>query len=367
MNTLLVTNEFPPFKGGVANYYSNLVNSWPSAESLAVLHNNKEELIGHDRFWPWRWAFKSIGNRLQKDKIDYVLVGQILPLGTVVCLLSFLKPFKYAVFLHGLDLSYSLRRPHKRWLTHLIIRRADKIICANSYVKLQVDKYYPAGSAKALIVNPGIPIKIPKLKEELLAHLKLNYGLGEKNGLVNLLTLGRLVKRKGVDKVIAALSEIPEELLSGLRYFVAGAGPEEEYLKASVPAKLKDRIIFLGELSEDEKWAWLNLSDVFIMPARDIKGDYEGFGIVYLEANLCGKPVIAGDAGGVRDAVKNGCNGLLVDPEEENDIRGAIIKLATDKELRAKLGRQGKERALNEFNWPKLADKLSRQLKDNIL
>jgi len=367
MNTLLVTSEFPPFKGGIANYYGNLVDSWPRTESLTVLDNNKGELISGRRFWPWRHAFKTIKERIKKDKTDYVLVGQVLPLGTVVWALSLIRPLKYAVFFHGLDLGYSFRRPRKKILARLIIKRADKIICANSYVKAQIDKYYPKGSAKTIIANPGIPMKIPQPKEEILTQLKRNYGLGGKSDQIILFTLGRLVKRKGVDYVIGALNDIPNELSAKLKYFVAGIGPEEGYLKALVPAKLKERVIFLNELADNEKWAWFNLCDIFIMPARDISGDYEGFGIVYLEANLCGKPVIAGLAGGVKDAVKHNYNGLMVDPEDENSIREAIISLATDRNLRDQLGRRGQTRALNEFNWSAQALKLSRQLKNNPL
>lgn len=366
MNILLATNEFPPFKGGVANYYSHLADAWPKEDNFFVLNNNQNELIAAEGFWPWRRSFRAIKERIKKEAVDYVLVGQILPLGTVVWALSLFQPLKYAVFFHGMDLSYSLRRPHKKLLTRLIIKRANKIICANSYVKAQIAKYYPSGSAKALVINPGISENIPEPRPELLDHLKINYGLREE-GRINLFTLGRLVKRKGVDKVIASLNDIPEELSARLKYFVAGSGPEEEYLKAAVPPRLKDKVIFLGELSEEEKWAWLGLTDIFIMPARDIKGDYEGFGIVYLEANLCGRPVIAGASGGVSDAVVADFNGLTVDPEDESSIRGAIIRLATDEDLRRRLGRQGRERALEKFNWPALAKKLRVALKNNIL
>lgn len=361
MNTLLVTTEFPPFKGGIANYYGGLANSWPSGETLSVMSNNNGELIAPGRFWPWRRAFKAIKERIKKDKIKYILVGQVLPLGTVVRVLSLFQSFKYAVFFHGMDLSYSRRRRHKKILTSLIIRRADKIICANNYVKAQLDKYYPGAGAKAAVVNPGISPEILKVEEETLTRLKTKYILKPVGGLI-LFTLGRLVKRKGVDKVIAALRDLPPELLDGLRYFVAGAGPDEEYLKALIPAELKDKIIFLGELTEEEKWAWLNLGDIFIMPARDIDGDYEGFGIVYLEANLGGKPVIAGRAGGTEDAVIDNYNGLIVDPEDENSIGNAIIRLAADKKLRDQLGQQGRARALDKFNWPVLAAGLSRQI-----
>lgn len=362
MNTLLVTGEFPPFKGGVANYYGHLAASWPVGERLSVLDNGAEEIISSARFLPWLRAIKAVRERIRRDEVEYVLVGQVLPLGTAVWFLSLFQPLRYGVFFHGMDLSYSLRRWHKRVLARLIVRRADKIICANSYVKKQLDKYYPDGSIKAMIVNPGIPEEVIKPRPELMDHLRLNYGLGTSDK-ISLLTVGRLVKRKGVDKVIASLSGLPAELLEKIVYYVAGAGPEEEYLKAAVPAQLKDKIIFLGEVNDEEKWAWLSLCDIFIMPARDIKGDYEGFGIVYLEANLCGRPVIAGLSGGVSDAVEDGYNGLMADPESEDSIRQAIIKLALNPDLRVELGENGRKRALQQFNWPNLAAELSQAIK----
>lgn len=362
MKPLLVTIEYPPYKGGIANYYGNLAASWPGSETLAVLNNNQNELMAAGGFWSWRRAFKTIKNRVKKEGLDYILVGQVLPLGTAVWALSFFCPIRYAVIFHGMDLNYSLRRPRKRFLTRMIINRADKIICANSYVKAELAKYYPRGSAKAIIINPGIGGEIFPVRAETSRRLKEDYGLGENGRPIVLFTLGRLVKRKGVDKVIAALSSLPDQLLDNLKYVIAGSGPDQKYLQALIPDRLKDKIIFLGELSEEEKWAWLNLCDIFIMPARNIQGDYEGFGIVYLEANLCAKPVIAGLAGGMADAVLDSYNGLMVDPEDPASIKDAIIKLAADKDWRDKLGRQGQARALKEFKWPALVEKLKREL-----
>jgi len=94
------------------------------------------------------------------------------------------------------------------------------------------------------------------------------------------------------------------------------------------------------------------------MPSRNIDGDFEGFGIVYLEANLLGKPVIAGDSGGVKDAVINGYNGILVNPEDNKEIKNAILKLSKDEKFREKLGEQGKERVINEFSWEKRTEKI---------
>ena len=364
MKTLLFTLEYPPFKGGVANYYGNLGKYWPITEEFKVLDNNHNELIPRDDrgFLAW-WPALSVFKRyFDKEKPDYVLVGQILPLGTVVYFWSFFRPIKYAVFLHGMDFSYSLKTSWKKFLTNLILKRADKIICANSYAASKVAEFGPNFEEKTEVVNPGIIGAAPIVSENELAALRSQYNL---EGKTVLLSIGRLVKRKGVDRVIEALRQLPEEETANIVYFIAGEGLEEKYLRELVPIKFIKKINFLGKLTEDEKWLWLNACDIFIMPARDIRGDYEGFGIVYLEANLCSKPVIAGNVGGVKDAVIDNYNGLLVDSEKIDKIIEAIDKLVKDPDLRFKLGAQGRERAVSDFNWEKQVTRLSEIISDS--
>ncbi|MFA5184576.1 MAG: glycosyltransferase family 4 protein [Patescibacteria group bacterium] len=355
MKTLLFTLEFPPFKGGIANYYGNLASHWPLAERLVILNNNRGELLRGRDFFAWRPAISLLRRKIKKNQIDYVLVGQILPLGTVAWLLSWFQSFKYGVFLHGLDLSSALKSGRKKWLAGLILGRADKIICANSYVARQTEELYPAAKNKIAVVNPGVPGGAPIVSPNELLELEMSYDL---SGKTVLFSLGRLIRRKGFDQTIKALDQLPPALADNLVYFLAGRGPQEEYLRRLVPARLANKIIFLGELTETEKWIWLKKCDIFIMPARDIHGDFEGFGIVYLEANLSGKPVIAGRAGGVSDAVIDAYNGLVVDPEDPVEIGAAITSLAAGPELRRRLGEQGRIRAIREFNWEKQSAKL---------
>lgn len=363
MKTLLITLENWPFKGGVANYYGNLAKYWPLEEKLVIWDNSREELLVRERgYFSWWPALFNLPRKIKQGKIDYVLVGQILPLGTAVCFWSFFKPLKYGVFLHGMDFSYALKTGRKRWLTKLILNRAQRIIAANSYVAEKAKDFDARLATKIIVVNPGIESGLPEFETGEVQAIKDKYQLENKTILFS---LGRLVRRKGIDRTIKALTKIPEPLLDNLLYFIAGTGPKEEYLKKMVPLRFVKKIIFLGELTEEEKWAWLSLCDIFIMPSRDIQGDYEGFGIVYLEANLFGKPVIAGSSGGVRDAVRDGYNGLIVDSESVVAIREGIIKLASDPALRQSLGTQGKIRAQENFNWEKQALKIVQALKQD--
>jgi len=360
MKTLLFTLEYPPFHGGVANYYGFLAKYWPIGEKLIVMDNNRGELLprkGPFAWWSSVWLLK---RKIIQDNIDYLLVGQILPLGTAAYIVSLFMPIKYAVFLHGMDFAYALRAPHKSLLSKLILKKADKIICANSYVQEKLIEFLPVLEDKIGILNPGIEGGMPEADPYDVRDIQNNYNL---EGKTILLTVGRLVKRKGIDRTIQAIIQMPLEQSKNLIYFIIGIGPRDAYLKSLVPPDYAKQIIFLGEIGESEKWAWLRLCDIFIMPSRDISGDFEGFGIVYLEAALCAKPVIAGNSGGVRDAVVNEVTGLLVDPENIDEIGKTIMRLAADPALREKLGKQGKTRALKDFNWENQAKRILQFIK----
>lgn len=351
MKFLLLTLEYFPFKGGVANYYTNLVYYWPKNSQLSVLHNNNNELLKQRGFFRWSKAIFKLYHQVKKNQIDYVIVGHILPLGTATYIVSKLLNIKYAVVLHGMDFSLATRNYYKKRLSQLILNRADKIITANSYVaKLAGD--FIKNNDKIKIINPGV-------KDFSDFNYADNNDVRQKNNLADhkiLFSLGRLVKRKGFDYVIKALKEVLSKRPDfNLLYIIAGQGPDSDYLKQTAYEELgpdwEKYVKFIGEVSESEKWSLLSCCDIFIMPSRNISGDFEGFGIVYLEANLAGKAVIAGRSGGVNDAVESGINGLLIDPENVDEISQAILNLLDKDFLRLKLGQLGRERALKSFNW----------------
>jgi len=349
MKTILLTLEYPPFKGGVANYYGHLVKHWPEKAGFEVINHTK----GH-----WLLALKKLRTALKKNSETFVLIGQILPLGTVAYLAYLIKPFNYGVFLHGMDFTFALKKSRKRRLTALILKKAKKIICANSYVASLVGDFKSELKDKIIVVNPGVDNSSINRLENTTPLLQDKYQTKDK---VTLLSLGRLVKRKGVDTVIKALASLDSETKSKICYLVAGTGEADYYLKEL--AALKEvKVTFVGEVSDLEKWSFLDLCDIFVMPSRSINGDFEGFGIVYLEANLYGKPVIAGRSGGVSDAVIDKETGLLVDPEKVEAVAAAIKFLVNNPEERQRLGKAGRERVIRDFLW----DKQIKKLYDNL-
>ena len=363
MKFLLITLEYFPFKGGVANYYTNLVYYWPKNSEISVLNNNNNELLKKRGFLKWTKALFKLYSQVKKKEIDYVIVGNILPLGFVTYIISKIIKVKYAVVLHGMDFSWALKKKRKKFISQLILKRADKIITANSYVAGLCEKFI-GNNKKIMTVNPGI--------KDFFNFNTDNQDLREKNGLIGykiLFSLGRLVKRKGFDYTIKAVKEVIDKKPNmNLIYVIAGKGPDEDYLKKIAYKELGGNwgkyIKFIGEVSESEKWSLLSCCDIFIMPSRNIDGDFEGFGIVYLEANLSEKAVIAGRSGGVSDAVESGVNGLLVNPENVSEISQAILSLLEKDFLRIKMGQVGRQRALEKFNWKKQIEKIYNFLND---
>lgn len=359
MKILLVSLEYPPQIGGVANYYYNLKTHWPEPENFIVLDNSEGKLLAKRRFLPWLKSIKSIYRSYRKNDSDLVLIGQVLPLGTSAALLSIFFPFRFAVFLHGLDYSLANATPLKKVLCRFILTRASVIVCANSEVRRLLINSQKNLIKKIELLNPGAKVEEAKffVKEEL----KEKYQLNNKKIIFS---LGRLVRRKGFDRVIQSLDKVE---LDNFIYVICGQGKEKKYLRELADRSIhRKKIIFIDNINNDEKWAWLSLCDIFIMPARNIAGDFEGFGIVYLEANLMSKPVIAGASGGVADAVKDGVNGLLINPEDNNAISGAINTLLKNPKLAHEMGECGRKRAKADFNWINLAQSLATRLNEKL-
>jgi phosphatidyl-myo-inositol dimannoside synthase len=168
-----------------------------------------------------------------------------------------------------------------------------------------------------------------------------------------ILTVGNLVPRKGHDMVIRALPRL-RETIPDVTYLIVGEGPNRSQLEVVAEAVgLRDRVIFAGKIPDPELPEIYALSDVFAMPSREHleNCNVEGFGLVFLEANACGKAVVGGRSGGIPDAIEDGVTGFLVNPNDPDDVAGAIARILTDKDLASRMGAQGRARVVNNFTW----------------
>jgi len=175
-----------------------------------------------------------------------------------------------------------------------------------------------------------------------------------------IVTVGNLVQRKGQDMVIRSLPLIRQSNPE-ITYLIVGDGPYRPELEKLAGAMgVKDRVIFAGRVAADDLPDIYALSDVFVMPSRERldSDDVEGFGLVFLEASACAKPVVGSWSGGVPDAVVDGVTGLLVNPQYPEEIAKALSRLLLERDFAIQLGRQGRSRVVSEFNWAHVADQV---------
>jgi len=362
MNILLITLEYSPQKGGVASYYAGLMSELAHQGHQVKIVSEK---LLYKWFWPrWLKAYFLLRAAIKKEKPDIIFVGHLLPLGTVAYLLR--KRVSYCVFLHGMDILLAQKSRRKQWLTKKILLNAKIIVTNSEFTKEQVKKLeigncLPAGEAGKLEIGTVYPCPTisTNVLTEQIESLRRKLGL---SGKKIMLTLGRVVERKGHDIVIKAMPEIIQHM-PDIVYIIAGAGPYLEKLTQLVEnLELQPYVRFVGQIADEERSAYYALCDIFVTPSRQIGPDVEGFGLSFIEAALFGKPSIGGKSGGVPEAILDGQTGALVDPTDVSELARAVVQLLRDDKLRYELGQNAKARAIHEFNWTKQTKKLSQLL-----
>ncbi len=353
--TLLITLDYWPHTGGVANYWSSL-NKYLPPQFFSILTipfpdknfvNEKNVIrkkILFDYFWP-RWS-KLIFIILSLKKVSnfsIFIAGQILPIGTVLWFLKKIGLIKiYYVSCHGYDVMHLQRR--KKHLAKLILKSADKIIVNSNFTR-QLINDFSINNEKIILIYPG--------PQEALINLAKPIIRNKKTDSFNIITVARLVARKGIDKVIRSLPQVDKKL--SVQYNIVGTGPEENNLKKlsqQVTRQLKQSSInFIGKVDNEKLADLYRQQDLFIMLPQNLNGDIEGFGMVYLEAGLFCLPVIATASGGVSEAVKDKITGVLLSEYAKIDeVAEQIITLLSNQQLLDLYGKNNYQWA-KTFNW----------------
>lgn len=341
---LLFTLEYPPQVGGVANFYHELVRH-DDKHSITTLDNTKNQLL------PWWKSIFILHQTVQQKLIDHIMVGQVLPLGTVAAIYSLFKPISFSVFIHGMDITVPQRYWRKHVLLRWILRRAKTIITISAYTGNKIKPLLsPADYTKIHLLPPG-PHITPVLLNTTAQPTGMNPGVKLPEQFI--LSVGRLVERKGFDNTIIALSQLPDKY-KNIHYVIAGSGADRgRLLTLAEQHQVADRVHIYEKLS-DAQVAQLYQASLFLVAASRVlsNGDFEGFGITVLEANTFGKPAIVGE-GGMADAVVSSTTGLVLNQATPEAIVAAMEKLLVDPESTIQLGEQAKRWVEQEHQWPK--------------
>lgn len=360
---LLTTLDFWPNKGGVANYYYNLAKNLPTSRLSILTCSKKVEsnLKIHNKnllykfFWPkWLKEFFEVVYYVKYEKAKILWAGEILPTGTVLYLINKIFKIPYFVSTHGLDIMNTKKSFVKKYLTKKILNNA-KFVTANSEYTKELLSEIVNDKDRIKIIYPGVNLEFKNIDENLKEITKKEYNL--KNRKI-VLTVGRVIKRKNQEAVINIIKSLKTEIPEIL-YIIIGNGDDLKHLKSLVKLyNLENNVMFLNNIENEMLPYFYNLCDIFIMISKTSKDDVEGFGIVYLEAGLFKKPVIASSNGGAKEAVLDKKTGLLIDENDSEKLEQYIRKLLLDDNFAKELGENAYIRIKEEFLWKNISQKL---------
>jgi phosphatidylinositol alpha-1,6-mannosyltransferase len=262
----------------------------------------------------------------------------------------------YVVYAHGNEILNALQA---QWEGHRCAIQSADCVLANSRYTADLVRQCAVQADRIEIVYPGCDAE--QFRPIQLSSEYRQGVLGRHATSKVILTVGRLVRRKGHDRVIQSLPRILKRHPDTC-YLIVGDGPvKQELVELARRLGVADKVIFLDRAEDADLPKIYSLSDVFVMPSREdlAASDVEGFGIVFLEANACGKPVVGARSGGMADAVIDGETGLLVPSNDEMALAEAIGRLIGDMTLGRRLGEQGRNRVVRDFAWQSIGDRVA--------
>jgi len=368
---LLLTELFPPAVGGSAVLFHGIYSRVQDAD-VGVVTERGSRSADRDRQEPFAIFPRAIATRrwglghplallhhlrvafqlrlLAPRRHAIVHCARALPEGLAALLCRASGGPRYVCWAHGEDLAMAQGSREYTFITKLVYRHAAAAL-ANSQNTADMLAAMGVPREKVHVVYPAVD---PERFHPGVDGTSVRARYAGRDDIV-LLSVGRLQRRKGHDVAIHAVAALRAEIPQ-LRYVIAGDGEERARLEQLVAEHdLRDHVFFAGAVPESELPAYYAACDIFLLPNRIDGGDIEGFGIVFLEAAATGKPVIAGDSGGVPEAVARDSTGLLVDGASVADVATAIRQLAQSKEARMRLGAAGRARARDQFSWQRAA------------
>jgi phosphatidylinositol alpha-1,6-mannosyltransferase len=368
---LLLTLEYPPQIGGIAEYLRNIMERLPShgINVLAPVHHDAHELdvasdvpiYRHHLELSWlrpRWLPLAFWTEqlCRKEHPSLLLVSHLLPAGQVALRQKRKRGIPYVVIVHGMDIALAAVASKRKRDTARKVLRGAALIVANSTYTAGFAEAFGVPKERIMILHPSPSFPLTTVvAPEAIGTVRKECRVQE--GYL-LLSAGRLVTRKGYDDVIHAVAALKQQGKL-VQYLIIGDGPDRKRLEnLSYELAVDDRVIFRGSVDRKDLPAYFAACDVLIAPSKSFGADVEGFGTVYLEANLLGKPVIGTRTGGITDAVLDGKTGLLVSPGSPGQLAAAIQRLMDDPALAARLGADGRKRVLDEFDWDRQTKRL---------
>jgi phosphatidylinositol alpha-1,6-mannosyltransferase len=371
---LLVTNDFGPRAGGIETFVMGLLERVPKGE--VIVYTSHQSSTGeYDRRWrdeygvevvrdkssillPTPRVIRNLQKLIRRRNLSTVWFGAAAPLGVSARWLRKAGAEHIVALTHGHEVWWSKVWPFSLAISE-IARNVDVVTYLGDFTQQAIARRFKDQN-KLIKIAPGIdtehfrPLDGRELREK--------YGIADRATIVS---VGRLVHRKGQDRLVEAMPLVLKEIPEAHLVFI-GEGPHRKKLDQLVKRhKLENHVTFIGRIQYSDLPRHFSLGDIFAMPSRSrLFGlEVEGLGIVYLEASACGLPVVGGNSGGAPDAVKEGITGFVVDGNKLPEIADRIITLLKDDELRNQMGNAGRSWAMEEWQWKRWSQAFNQVLK----
>lgn len=368
----VLSDVFPPQKGGSGRWLFEIYSRFPTGvvTFIAGQQDGDEEFdttrpgeqirrvplslsdwgtLRPRSFLRYARLSRKVGRIVRYSQIAVVHAARVLPEGWIAYFLRQTHGIPYVVYVHGEDICAASWSREQSWMVRRVLNKAEKVL-ANSKNTAKILK--EEWSMNCQLLYPGVDCDyFSQTPRDETVRSELGWGTRP-----TVLTVGRLQKRKGHDMMIEAIPLIRREF-PGFLYAICGDGDERVSLQEKVGDLEVDRHVqFMGEVSDSTLLSAYQQCDVFALPNREVDRDIEGFGMVLVEAQSCGRPVLAGDSGGTRETMAVGETGVIVDCTDVDVLARAIIDLLSDKSARDLMGARAALHVRERFDWKILSE-----------
>ena len=375
---LCITNDFGPRAGGIETFVIGLIQRVPHARVI-VYTSAQDNSESYDRKWLDDFGIEVIRDNakillptpgvaycvkaiVRERNISTVFFGAAAPLGLLSRGLRKAGVQHIVALTHGHEVWWSKVWPFTLAMKS-ISRQVNHLTYLGEFTRSAIANSVTKEAAQSMVkIAPGIDTD--HFSPQDARELRNELGLTEKKVIVS---VGRLVHRKGQDVLIEAMPAIIKDVPEA-HILMIGEGPYRGYLETRAKSLgIEDKITFIGRIQYADLPRYICVGDLFVMPSRSrLAGlEVEGLGIVYLEASACGLPVIAGDSGGAPDAVLDGETGLVVDGTKKADVAAAVVELLLDPDRSKAMGIRGRQWIIQEWRWEIWSNRFAELLKVN--
>lgn len=372
---LLVTNDFPPRRGGIQSYLEHFVDrladtgehdltvyapKWKGAQDYDKAAGYRIVRHPGTLMLPEPGVDRRMRALIAEHDIETVWFGAAAPLALLANRARSAGAHRVLASTHGHEVGWSML-PVARSALRRIGEDTDVVTFISHYTRGRFASAFGRDAALEHL-PPGVDSDRFRPNPAARAELRSRYGLGQRPTVV---CLSRLVPRKGQDMLIKALPDIRRRVDDAVLVIVGGGPYAEDLHKLADNVGVSDHVIFTGAVPSAELPGHYAMADVFAMPCRTRGSglDVEGLGIVFLEASATGVPVVAGDSGGAPEAVKQGETGQVVDGRSVEQIADAVAGILADPALAARMGEAGRQWVETDWNWAAHTARLSELLR----